>query len=418
MSTLDELRRTMDQHADDIHDDAVHVRAAVVRRRGQQVRRQRRAGAGLATVAAAAAVVALVTLPSGHSPQPADRRLLGMEAPATMTSLGYTYDFARGIEGDATRTTVKLSASEDARLLTWADRGDGTIRIRTADDRTIVSRGDFTDFVAIPPGASGTWTVEGPDTAAAVYQVDATRPPKGFTRAGITYRAQVLDRQLLTADIGQAGQADLQGRVTLPAGRVGSGAFCTGGTSKTWIHVEVADAPGSFGQNCTAPVFDPGGNLESGFRTPGQTSTVHVWATEGEHGPLSTSPSLRLGYGFYALGHETIRVAGYRLEQQVEYDGHVWGLSSYSQGKRGAQRQDFQLDGDTPTLVTAAFSHTGGPVHTRLGGESGAAFSGSGLGGSTVLGVWKPGTSGPSLRIRGTVSPRALLGFAFYQRLD
>jgi hypothetical protein len=418
MSTLDELRRTMDRRADEIHDEAVHVRAAAVRRRGRQVRRQRRVGAGIATLAAAATVVAVVALPGGRSPQPADRRLLGMEAPATMTSLGYTYAFSRGIEGDATRTTVKLPASDSARLLTWADRGVATIRVRAADGRRIVSTGDFRDFVTIPPGTSGTWTITGTATAAAVYRLDPSLAPDGVTKAGITYRSNVLDRTLLQADIGEAGQADLQGSVNLPGGRVGVSGFCTGGTKKTWIHFDVANGVKFFGASCSAPVFDPGGHLDSEFRSVDTNATVRVWATEGEHGPLSTSPDLRLGYGFYTLSHDTVSVAGYRLEQQVEHDGHVWGMPITVQSQPGDRSFEWIAPDRGTSLVVATFSHTRGPVYTSLAGVDGAAFSGTGLGGATTLGLSYPGDPASVLRIRGAGSPRALLGFAFYERLD
>lgn len=418
MSTLDELRRTMGQHADGIHDDAAYVRAAAVRRRGQRVRRQRRAGVAVAAAVVVAGTAAAVVLPGSHSPAPADRRLLGMTAPATMTSFGYTYAFSRGIEGDTTGTTVKLPASDTARLLTWADRGVSTIRVRTADGRRIVSTGDFRDFVTIPPGTSGTWTIKGTNTAAAVYDVDTTRPPDGVTKAGITYRAEVLDRQLLTADIGEAGQADLQGSVHLPRGRVAAGAFCTGGTKRTWIHFDVAHGVRSFGANCSSSVFDPGGNLESTFHSPGQTSTVHVWATEGEHGPASTSPDLRLGYGLYSVAKEPVPLAGFEVEQQVEYEGHVWGTPRTVESRPGERSFSWQaVDRGDGTLVVAAFSHTGGPVYTSLAGVPGTAFSGSGLGGGTTLGVSYPGEES-RLTIHGQVSPRARLGFAFYLRLD
>lgn len=418
MSTIEELRRTMSQHADDLHDDATHLRAAAVRRRGQQVRRQRRIGVAAAAAVVLAGVTA-VALPGDHSPQPANRHLLGMEAPATMTSLGYTYDFSRGIEGKSGRTTVKVPASDQAQLLTWADRGVGTIRVFTADNRTIVSRGDFRDFLVIPPGFGGTWTLEGTagTTAAAVYQVDPTQPPDGYTKGGITYRADVLDRTLLTADIGDPGQAELEGTVTLPAGRVGVGSFCTGGTEKTWVHFKVSHGVGSFGQNCSGPVFDPGGNLESSYRTAGRDSTVRIWATEGEHGPPSTSPDLRLGYGFYSLSKDTLAVAGYEVDQQVEYDGHTWGMAR-SIDSRPGDRTVFWASANRgdQELVVAVFSHTGGPVYTSLAGVDGAAFSGAGLGGSTTLGITVPGDPASELTIRGKVKPNARLGLVFYNR--
>ena len=419
MSTLDELRRTMDQHADGIRDDAVHVRAAAVRRRGQQVRRQRRVGVAVAAAAVVATTAALLTLPGGSSPQPADRTLLGMKAPATMTSLGYTYDFSRGVVGDADRTVVRLTASDEPRLISWADKGVATIRVRTADDRVIVSRGDFEDFTSVAPGQSGTWTITGTDTAAAIYTLDATRPPDGATQDGITYRSRILDRRLIGAQVGQVGESSVRSTMELPAGRIGFSSSCTGGDENTWFHVEVQGATSSFGANCTAPIFDPGGNLETEFRwdTAGPT-VVHAWATEGEHGPVLDHRPVRITFGFYSMGHDTIEVAGQETDQQVEYDGHVWAIPLQVESRPGdRQLRTSGPHPEVPSLVVASFSHTGGPVYTSLGGVAGAAFSGTRLGGSTILGTTEPGSPPSSLRIRGAVGPRAVLGLTFYQRV-
>ena len=377
MSTLDELRRTMDQHADDIHDDAVHVRALAVRRRGQQVRRQRRVGAGIATVAAAAAVVAVVALPAGHTPQPADRTLLGMQAPGSLESLGYTYDFSHGIVGDADRAVVRLAASDQPRLLTWADKGVGTIRVHTADDRVIASHGDFQDFTAIPPGQSGTWTITGTHTAAAIYTLDATRPPDGATKAGITFRQSVQDRDLVGAQIGDLGETSLRSSMRLPAGRIAFASFCTGGDQRTWVHAELKDGSGSFGANCTSPVFDPGGNAESEFAWKHDSTTqVRVWATEGENGPVVDDPDLRLGFGVYSMGKDTVDVAGFEVDQQVEYDGHVWSIPLPVESRPGDRvLRTSGPDLGVQYLVVATFSHTGGPVYTSLSGVPGAAFA-------------------------------------------
>ena len=419
MSTLDELRRTLDEHADSLHDDGAHVRAAAVRRRGRQVRRQRRIGVAVAAAAVVATTAAVVTLPGGDSPQPADRHLLGMEAPASLQSLGYTYDFARGVVGDADRTVVRLAASDQPRLLSWADKGVDTIRVRTADDRVIASHGDFEDFTIIPPGQSGTWTITGANTAAAIYTLDTTRPPDGATQDGITYRSRVLDRRLIGAQVGQVGESSVRSTIQLPAGRIGFSSYCTGGDENTWFHVEIQGATSSFGANCTAPVFDPGGNLETQFRwkTAGPTQ-VHAWATEGEHGPVLDHRPVRITFGFYSMGHDTIEVAGTDMDQQVEYDGHVWAIPLPVESRPGDRELRTAGPGlGVPFLVVAAFSHTGGPVYTSLAGVPGAAFSGTQLGGSATLGTTDPGSPPSSLRIRGTVSPRAVLGFAFYQRI-
>ncbi len=96
MNSLDDLRATLDRHADDVSDlagpgvartAAVHLRVQVVRRRRRVV-----AAGGVAAVVAVVGGVAL--LPEGArqaTPDPAGT-VVGLTPPAQLTALGFSYD--------------------------------------------------------------------------------------------------------------------------------------------------------------------------------------------------------------------------------------------------------------------------------------------------------------------------------------
>jgi len=118
MSTLDDLRTTLDRHASGLPDDHLPERTGEVRARVRGVRRRRRAGAAGAVAAVLALVGGLVLGLDGVD-RSADRELAGATAPASLRSLGYTYAFHRGVEG-AGSASVTLPAADRPRLVSWA----------------------------------------------------------------------------------------------------------------------------------------------------------------------------------------------------------------------------------------------------------------------------------------------------------
>jgi hypothetical protein len=159
MNTLTALRSTLDEHAGAVTDAEVTVRLAAVHHRVSGVRRRRRAaGAGaLGVVLLAGTAVALVPHLTSDA-QPSAPVILGQKAPATMTSLGYTYRTdGHGASFDRSGS-MDVPKSDEPRLFSWTTTSDATVTVRTPDRETWHSDVTaFHDFVVIPPGVSGRW---------------------------------------------------------------------------------------------------------------------------------------------------------------------------------------------------------------------------------------------------------------------
>ena len=156
MSTTDDLRSTLDRHASELTDHDVHVRPVAVRERIRVVRRRRRATVGGVAAAVVGAMALTLSLGGARQAPVADRTLAGHEAPRTMSSLGYTYTFAQGRQGDG-RAQLRLAPSDRPRLVSWATSGpDDEVTLRGVDEgpRTVTTD-DFGDFVLVPPRRDG-----------------------------------------------------------------------------------------------------------------------------------------------------------------------------------------------------------------------------------------------------------------------
>ena len=100
MNTLEDLRASLNQRADQLHDDDLYTRPAAVHGRIRAVRRRRTAVAAVAAVAAVTLVVGGVTgvgaLRQPATPQPA---VAGIDVPSRVTINSYPYSFdERGVD--------------------------------------------------------------------------------------------------------------------------------------------------------------------------------------------------------------------------------------------------------------------------------------------------------------------------------
>ncbi len=424
MTSIDELRSTLESHTDHLPQVDTVTRVAAVHHRIAGVRRRRRAVVAGAAASVLAVVGGVALLPSGDSdPVPADRRVAGEPAPAELASLGYTYAFDRAIAGTDGRARVDLAPSDTSRLVTWATSGDDQrVRVRSLDGQPLAyDVADFSDYVLVPPGEPTKVVVDRVDAAGdvglAVYAVTEDAP-SGVTVDGITYRRTVADRTLVDAAIGQPGQAEIALDVTSPEGILGYADLCTGAPEDAWLNVDIGDE-GGYGTSCTGDsTFDPGSSMMTTRSTPG-TGTIRLRLTQGIDGPLVEDPDVRLGIGLYQVPAGGVRAAGQRPAPVVEEAGHRWELNTVVESRVGDTSLTTTADrGTEPQLAILLLDGRTGLVVPKVDGVAKTAFS-SRVGGVSSGGI---GLVGPGARVRvglqRNVGDDAQMAIVLYDRAD
>ena len=121
MNTLSDLRSTLDEHAERVPDGEAVVRTAAVRHRVSVVRRRRRAvGAGASRSPSSSAPRSAWSADRSDASPSAPPVVLGVKAPETITSLGYTYRTRR--LGESVRrpgSVERRRRRPAAALLSW-----------------------------------------------------------------------------------------------------------------------------------------------------------------------------------------------------------------------------------------------------------------------------------------------------------
>src|SRR6478672_2563894 len=424
MSTTDDLRSTLDRHASGLADRDLHVRPVAVHERIRVARNRRRGAVGGVAAAVVGAVVLTLTLSLGGGQQApvADRHLAGHLAPRTMSSLGYTYTFAHGQQGDG-KVRLHLAPSAEPRLVSWATSGtDHEVTLRGVDEkpRTVTS-GDFGDFARVPPQRDVSVTVTGEgEVALATYDLTGAAP--GDTKDGITFRDDVAGQRLLADAIGDPGQADISVDLSTEGGALPVSYLCSAGPEDAWLHITVNGAGTVFGGGCDDSLFDPAGS--GGFTSypkAAEARSMHVrmWVTHGQKGGIVDDPDLRIAVGAYAPAPSVGRLAGWPVTATAEYDGHLWRLVDTQPGAPGDRELEVRGVPGQETLVKMSFARTGrGMVRTlEDGGLGESSFSAGGSGATEAV---VPVTGG-SVGLRATgahLRPDLELGLARYVRAD
>ncbi len=421
MNTLDDLRRTLDQHAADVADPTAVVRATAVHHRVSAVRRRRRAG-GAATVALAVVVglgVALVPRHDG-SALPAAPVVLGEHAPTTIRSLGYTYRTDGTADTGSRRAGVVVAKSDQPQLYSWTADQATEVNVRVPGDETWDSVAlHFRDFVVVPPGVQGRLTVTAADGRVAVARYTLASAAPGYTRNGVTFRDSVAGRQLLGAAIAAPGEVEASTTVVLPRGETQVATLCTGMPTgyavRTIVNGKVVGAG-----DCSDPdSFDPGafgGYSQNKLAPPGRAAVVRVVVTRSMRSstPVTgTFPHLRLGIGLYGPADNRQRLAGNTVDDVVEHGGHTWSMTTSSVRDGGTVR----LPGAAVDRVAAMVWGAHGTVRTYFDAagtppQAGEFFAGGPAG---IGNLWVPADAAVRARLGHGKGPVAV---ALYQRDD
>lgn len=426
MTSIDQLRQTLGEHADHLVDHDVSVRASCVNTRVGVVRRRRRvvAAGGLVAVVAVAGGVALVQNSSEKSgPVPASR-IVGLTPPQTMSSLDYDYEFAEGVEGDGGKVRVELPASDLPRLVSWATSGDDdrvTLDSPSLARPVAYDEEDFGTWYYVAPGSGETLTVRAEEgqPGLAIYSL-SDRRPDGVVQGGVTYRQQPAGLELLGATVGEPGQNEITVAATAPSEGIVQRYFCSGGPDTAYLHVVGVDGEGISGSGCEdLPPFDAVATGGTAYGTdPGDDVTTRLYVTDGKDGPIIDDPDLTIGLGLWARTDDArpTSLAG-AYPETIESAGHVWRLLSRDDSRGMSSASGTVPDGYGPVLVRTYRDVGAGKVLTTIGGDSSSAeFSAGTAGNSDDLAA--PGAKVDMEVVRGDVSDRALLAIGFYVRAD
>lgn len=424
MNTLDDLRRTLDQHAEDVADPAAVARTAAVHHRVAVVRRRRRAaGAGALALVVVAGLSAVLVPRATTDSLPAAPVVLGVKAPTTVHSLGYAYRTDGTAESGTRRVGVVVTRSDQPQLFSWAADQATEVTVQVPGGEVWDSvYAHFGDFVVVPPGTSGRLTamVAGGHVAVARYTLTDVAPP-GYTRHGVTFRQQVAGRDLLGAAIAAPGATEASATVVLPKGETEVSTLCSGMPQGYAVRTTVNGKDIGAG-DCSDPTsFDPGaagGSSQSRLAPPGEPAVVRVFVTRSMRSatPVTGSfPHLRLGVGLYgSLGVNQQRLAGNSVPSWVEHDGHTWSMGGSYVGSAG---QRLTIPGAAVDLVATMVWRSHGTVrpYFRAAGmpPQGGIFATGSSGGMGDL--WVPADAVVRARVDHGKGPFAVV---FYQRAD
>jgi hypothetical protein len=422
--TLQELRDTLDAHAASVHDDPTLARAAAVQGRAHAVRRRRNVAVAGAVAAVVAAVAVVTVLPGDREPVPADRELIGREAPGRLTSLGYTYHFVEGVESGDRPATLRLRPSDTPRLVTWASEADEVVVDTPYVGRVHSNGTDFDDFVTVAGVEGGRWRIRarGEANAIAVYELGDERP-EGLTVDGITFREQVADGTLGNAVIGEEGESDLTLEITLPEGGLRVAKMCAGLADDYTVNVEVEDRGVVSSGGCDDDAFDPGVGSASLYDPgelgrPGETVRVRTWISRRHGGPPVAAPGARLGLAAYDLAPPVGTVAGWAVPELYEYDGHLWRVTDLAENDLGGRRFRLERDFDRPTLVISHVRGLSDRGSVMIGDGIDGTLSGGGAASSGEAGILGPGPDRFPITVRRGLTERTQVGVSLYERVD
>jgi hypothetical protein len=447
----DELRNLLHDRGDEVRDVGAPARIGAVHDRVRTVRRRRAAvaGGGLAAAVAAVALAVLPNLsPSDPGPAHAPYDLAGFAVPVTETAIGYTFEYARGVEKPAAAGPLRLTlpASDEPRLVKWASSASDADRpvrldVSTSERGRARASGGFDGYEYLEPGVRHRVVLrqvlptEGELVALAVYEL-ADQRPDGVAGQGISFRAEQLDDRLVSAVIGEPGQAEVTTGIVVPEGDVRVTEVCfgpDGGLPSDYMAWLLIDGKPLWGSSCSErEEFDVGTDgavISDDFRRmgiePGDTVELAVRLVDKRadgDGPLATGADLVLAAAAYEEGGAVVEAAGWDFPQRYEHDGHVWALASVDESLLGSGSHTAEVGpGDRPVLLVTGWTGVadrGRVLHLVDGEEAGfTGHSGGPVGGSwgpqTVL---EPGRRHEStLEVRRGLTERTRLAIGVYE---
>lgn len=445
MSTLDDLRRTLDERAGALTDDGLADRAGAVRGRVTRIRRRRAAVGVAAVVLAIGAGVGLRTVdlgrpdaiaPSGPRPE-VTGPVLGVDVPSSLDVLGFPYRRVDVREVDEAAQPLGGGRSAQAVVLVGSGlAGDGTATLYVDD--VAVARVDAAHPVAPAyPIDSGDARLSvrladaGTDarTALAVFRSDELAPGVAAPDGSAVFRREVAGQRLVGAawSIGDQAPPVLRVPDGLPAGaRVAT--YCRTATKDVGLETRSESAPllGEFG--CSDEGRDVTGGATFDGDLDASTVTARPVAIRGkEQAPLTDVPSdLLVGVAVYApMPSSGEELLGTAVPEYVEQGGRTWRLSHTVPELAGPVSQSVGQPGAGDRLVMAYSGRgTAGVRWTDARGDQGGGdyqtTNDTDSTGVQVVGVLLGGTGPYVLRQAPPIEDErpARTALAVYEPLD
>lgn len=333
MNTLDDLRATLDQHAEGLQDTAEHTRVAAVRRRVRVVRRRRASATAVAAVLVVAAGVAAVgSLRSPDRVEPAGPAVVGVDVPAEVSVLGFPYALSDSgpVEDPDEVVAVDELAVPRVVSLVGGDLGSGSATLFA--DGVAVSRVTGDEVGApVPLSVDGAKlrvryddAPDGARSGLAFYEATG-EPAPGVADGAIVFRDTVGSATLVDAGFsGETSEVALTYRGDLADLRLATD--CATDEKGMWLTVEVDGQQASSAPCVWDGDRDPAGTwLDTVERwSDRQQHTVRAFLTRGSWDPAAIDTPARVGLALYEQG--TTRVGSSDVPSLVEAYGRTWEL--------------------------------------------------------------------------------------------
>ena len=348
MSTVDDLRSTLEDRARAVDDPGASPRVVAVHERVRGLRRRRRATAAVLAAAVAVAGVGVgsrVLLDDGAGPEPAGppQVVAGQQVPGSVTVGGSEYDYVSAAEkgSDDDRLVLRLSPSERLRAvsLVASDLGEGWATLRHDDRPAARLLGEGGSSAAVPVEGERPRLVVDlhgvPDEARvglAVFERTGVPAASVVADDGSAYfRPTVDDAELLDAAFGEPGQGEVSLTVRTSLDDLQTSDFCRTEAKGLWVKTSI-DGGGWSGGRCSPGGDDQQVDAAASHSSPGSTGspvrehTVRAYVTRGFEGtePVSDASTV-LGLGVYEQGARE-RVLGMDVPGTVDSDGRRWRI--------------------------------------------------------------------------------------------
>ena len=354
MSTLHDLRATLDRHADGLDDTARLERAAAVRGRVRVARRRRAAATGVAATVVVAGVGAVASIQAPRAPEVVAPTVVGVAVPEEIAVHDFPYELSGRDPFGGGVDRLRLDAGDEWRAVSLVGSGLGSGSATLYVDGSAVARVFAGDPIGVPVPVP-------PSDVDVVLRVDLHDTPAG-ARAGVAtydatgglapgvdngtavFRDTVAGNRLLAAEFSEQGDASATLSFRSGTSTTMVTSYCRTEEKGLWLQVVLDGDLTSRGACGDSPDPDAFGSSFSGGDTTDGPHTVEARVTRGDQGEVVPDAAVELGVAAYESG-PTVRVAGIDVTEVVEHAGRTWRLDVDQTGVR------LEIEAETDVLV-------------------------------------------------------------------